>query len=177
MSQSNSLARKRRSGIVTNSPPHPSSFQSHSQTANMKQVGLTLPQVVSVIDSRLIQLETFMKETKSMTVGQTENNGLSVKPTMPVISEVDERITNEFIIEANHRFDFLMNEIVDLKDVVMKLQAYTMEVNKTLLEERIHLLSDIGFLPTTEQVAAIADIGPLVEEPIYTDEFTLSDSV
>lgn len=174
MSQANSLARKRKSGIVPNSPPPPS-FQTSSPTANMKQVGLTLPQVVAVIDSRLILLETFMKETKSMTDGQTENSGLSVKPAMPVISEADERITNEFIIEANHRFDFLMNEIVDLKDVIMKLQAYTMDVNKTLLEERIHLLSDIGSSPTTEQVNT--SMGALAEETTHADEFTLSDSV
>jgi len=31
-----------------------------------------------------------------------------------------------------------------LKDIVLKLQAYTMEVNKTLYEERIHVLSDMG---------------------------------
>jgi hypothetical protein len=41
------------------------------------------------------------------------------------------------------RFDILAREIADLKDVVLKLQAYTMDVNKTLLEERIHILSDL----------------------------------
>jgi len=45
---------------------------------------------------------------------------------------------------VNHRFEFLMNELIDLKDIVLKLQTYTMDVNKTLLDERIHLLSDIS---------------------------------
>ena len=135
MSQANSLARKRRAGIASE-PPQPSFPNSNpQQNANSKQVGLTLPQVVAVIDSRLILLETFMRDTKSKTSTQSQ-----IESNIPILPEMD----NEFISEVNHRFDFLMNELVDLKDVVMKLQSYTMDVNKTLLEERIHLLSDIG---------------------------------
>jgi hypothetical protein len=142
MSQANSLARKRRAGITQELPP---SFPNSNspQNANAKQVGLTLPQVVAVIDSRLILLETFMRDTKSKTSTQSQPH---IESNMPVIPESD----NEFISEVNHRFEFLMNELVDLKDVVMKLQSYTMDVNKTLLEERIHLLSDIGPSLVTE---------------------------
>jgi hypothetical protein len=31
-----------------------------------------------------------------------------------------------------------------MKDIVLKLQSYTMEVNKTLMEERINVFSDLG---------------------------------
>jgi len=30
-----------------------------------------------------------------------------------------------------------------LKDILIKLQSYTMEVNKRLVDERIHILSDV----------------------------------
>jgi hypothetical protein len=35
----------------------------------------------------------------------------------------------------------LAGEVEALKDIVLKLQSYTMEVNKTLYEERIQMLS------------------------------------
>ena len=38
----------------------------------------------------------------------------------------------------------LAQEVADLKDIVLKLQSYTMDVNKTLFEERIQVLSDMG---------------------------------
>jgi hypothetical protein len=38
----------------------------------------------------------------------------------------------------------IVEEVATLKDIVLKLQTYTMDVNKTLLEERINILSDLG---------------------------------
>jgi hypothetical protein len=46
--------------------------------------------------------------------------------------------------EFDTKFAVLAQEVADLKDIVLKLQAYTMEVNKTLYEERIQVLSDMG---------------------------------
>jgi len=43
-----------------------------------------------------------------------------------------------------NRFELIVTEINSLKDIVMKLQSYTMEVNKMLVDERIHILSDLG---------------------------------
>ena len=181
MSQANSLARKRRAGITQNPfPPSNSSNPSVSNQSqnqgqnpgpNVKQVGLTLPQVVAVIDSRLILLETFMKESKSKDTFSSNSSSELMK--MPSLTETDEDTTNEFISEVNHRFEFLMNEIADLKDIVMKLQSYTMEVNKSLLEERIHLLSDIGSSPIPQTLPTIT-IGT---EPVKIEESISSDSV
>ena len=42
----------------------------------------------------------------------------------------------EFVSEYDHRYDVLANEIHQLKDMVMKLQTYTMDVNKMLIDER-----------------------------------------
>ena len=38
----------------------------------------------------------------------------------------------------------LAEEIASLKDTLLKLQTYTMDVNKMLLDERVNVLSDLG---------------------------------
>lgn len=135
-----SLARKRRSEgqPQTQSQSQPqiqynpninSQQQPQSQQPPQKPMGtgLTLPQVIAVIDNRLIVLENFMKDT--VTVDQIQTSELP--PT-------------EFVEEVQTRFDILAREISDLKDVILKLQSFTMDVNRALLEERIHILSDLG---------------------------------
>ena len=49
----------------------------------------------------------------------------------------------DVIEEFNGRFEIIATEMSDLKDTIMKLQTYTMDVNKMLLGERIHILSEI----------------------------------
>ena len=131
MSQANAAARKRRAGGATlqdNAVPAQTNNISQSQTP---KGGLTLPQVISLVDKRLITLETFMKEGGSQT-----NASASVSAS--------EDAVNAMADEFDTKFAVLAQEVADLKDVVLKLQAYTMEVNKTLYEERIQVLSDMG---------------------------------
>jgi hypothetical protein len=45
--------------------------------------------------------------------------------------------------EFDKRYELLAEEIVNLKNIVLSLQSYTMEVNKTLMEERVRIFSDI----------------------------------
>ena len=45
--------------------------------------------------------------------------------------------------EINVHFELFANEIANLKDTVMKLQSYTMDVNKMLVNERIQILSNM----------------------------------
>ena len=142
------MARKRRAeSSAVNQSSIPSNI---GQNSNSRPVtsqnpptgsgsGLTLPQVISVIDTRLIVLETFMKESKVATNSTTDNKVSS--PSTQV--QVQGPETNEIMEEMDTRFDILAREIADLKDIVLKLQAFTMDVNKTLLEERIHILSDL----------------------------------
>jgi hypothetical protein len=92
--------------------------------------------VISVIDTRLIQLETFMKESKNGVDGSSSQ-------TVSFSDENTVALQNEIMNEMNHRFEVLASEVAELKDIVLKLQSYTMDVNKTLLEERIHILSDV----------------------------------
>lgn len=132
MSQANAAARKRRAGgasIQDNVAPV-QNLQSQTPKA-----GLTLPQVISLVDKRLITLETFMKDSGSST---------NVLSNVPTTSSVSEDAVNQLADEFNSKFEMLAQEVADLKDIVLKLQSFTMEVNKTLFEERIQVLSDMG---------------------------------
>jgi hypothetical protein len=128
MSQANAAARKRRAGGASISGmPEPVAQQAPPQGA-----GLTLPQVIALVDKRLVTLETFMRDTKTH---------VPVQASAQV--QVPAAIDDEMLDEINTKFDLLAGEVAELKDMLVKLQSYTMEVNKKLFDERIQLLSDV----------------------------------
>lgn len=133
MSSSNAAAIRRRVGAqgvpapapgqsTPNMPTPPSNSNQPSAPAQM-----TLQQVISTVDKRLSQLETIVKSNND------NNNNSNDSSDLPLIVD-----------EFNNRFELIVTEINSLKDIVMKLQSYTMEVNKMLVDERIHILSDLG---------------------------------
>lgn len=133
MSQGNSAARKRRAGGASFEPQNPQQVSRPSQGPSQgPATGLTLPQVIAVVDARLIKLETFMKDTQSSSGKSVVQQVQQVQQESMDMSEFDEK------------FEVLANEIADLKDIVLRLQSYTMDVNKMLMEERINVLSDMG---------------------------------
>ena len=50
---------------------------------------------------------------------------------------------SKIIEEFKNKIEILANEIGELKDVILKLQSFTMEVNKSLYDDRIHIMSEI----------------------------------
>ena len=131
MSQANAAARKRRAGGSS----MPGSPEPMVQQQQPPAAGLTLPQVIALVDKRLVNLETFMKETKAQATKP------SVQPSVPLPSaELDDALVEEI----NTKFELLATEVAELKDMIVKLQSFTMEVNKKMFEERIQLLSDVG---------------------------------
>jgi predicted nucleic acid-binding Zn-ribbon protein len=165
MSRAIASARQRRAGVETPVAPQLSTSQ-----ANPSQSGLTLPQVISLVDTRLIRLEQFMKET--------QENNTTYKPVIEfrdsgsnvVSSESDpDQLTdlNEILEEYNNRFVLLAEEMAQLKDTIMKLQTYTMDVNKMLLEERVNVLSDLGNNTSTFTMNGTSED---VEENISVEE-------
>jgi hypothetical protein len=152
MSQANSAARKRRAGGASFEPQNPQQASRPGQGPSQGQgpaTGLTLPQVIAVVDARLIKLETFMKDTQT--------GGKSVVQQVKQVSAQESTDMSEF----DEKFEVLANEIADLKDIVLRLQSYTMDVNKMLMEERINVLSDMGendlaLAPETETESAPA---------------------
>tara|TARA_E500000331_G_C17146548_1_gene665215 strand:- start:190 stop:750 length:561 start_codon:yes stop_codon:yes gene_type:complete len=125
MSNANASAKKRRANLNSSSPmdtaiPVPS-------TTDKSKNGLTLPQVIALVDSRLTKLEESATQNKSSNI---PSDHVSEDALKPILQEYD------------HRFTMLATQINDLKEIVLKLQSYTMDVNKSLLEERIHFISE-----------------------------------
>jgi len=131
MSSSNAAAIRRRAGTQASSqPPTPPHSTTKSASTNPSSVSssstqMTLQQVIATVDKRLIQLETIASANNATVTG--------LNPDLSVVVD-----------EFNNRFELIVTEINSLKDIVMKLQTYTMEVNKMLVDERIHVLSDLG---------------------------------
>jgi hypothetical protein len=143
MSNSIAAAKKRRAGIQPTTPQQNSIPPQSTDASSMESPKLTLPQVIAVIDNRLINLEQFMKEIKENSIQpeqfaseDTENIELNES------SEVIKVPIAEYVVEMDKKFELLVEEISELKDIVLKLQSFTMEVNKTLMEDRIQILSD-----------------------------------
>ena len=137
MSRAIASARQRRAGVLPQEPP-----AIPTASKGVEQTGLTLPQVIALVDTRLIKLEKFMKES-------IENNEKTVSFATTPVDENSTLQDNEVDITAilddfNSRFMLLAEEIASLKDTLMKLQSYTMDVNKMLLEERVNVLSNLG---------------------------------
>ena len=135
MSRAVASAKQRRAGV---SAPEPPAFSAPAPPAN----GLTLPQVIALVDSRLIKLEKFMKDTLESDPAQPSLER-SVSFAQDAVTG-EETSVAEVLQEYETRFMLLAEEIAQLKDTLMKLQTYTMEVNKMLLEERVNVLSDLG---------------------------------
>ena len=121
MSSAIASARQRRAGL---SPEPPSSSPSVNKT-DKPTSGLTLQQIINLIDIRLIKIEKYVSEN----MNNSKNTSSQQEKSSPVISD-------DILEEYEQRFELLANEIATLKDIVLKLQSYTMDVNRVLLEER-----------------------------------------
>jgi hypothetical protein len=129
MSQALASARKRRA------PPEPVPTirpQQQQQQQGVNAPGLTLPQVIALVDKRLIALETHAKE--QLEKQQQPEVQLQNAPVPSNIAEV--------LDEYSSRFDIIAEELASLKNMLLTLQSFTMEVNKTLMDDRIRILSD-----------------------------------
>ena len=112
MSAALSAAKKRRAPIAVD-PPKFSPIQQQQQQQPPQVGGLTLQQVIALIDKRLINLET------------------------AEVNETDTTELEDMTEEYENRFDILAQEISELKQTVLSLQTYTMEVNKMLFDEKM----------------------------------------
>jgi len=130
MSASIAAAKKRRAPAQQTAPPAPVPTRNLTPAQPMSSPGLTLPQVIALVDQRLISLETGMRELRTATPREETE-----------LPEVPSNLT-EVLEEFNSRFESLADEIGNLKNIVLSLQSYTMDVNKMLLEERVRILSE-----------------------------------
>ena len=114
------------------------------QTTNISQKPMSLQQVISVFDKRLLIIENKMIN-EQQTMNTSNNSTNIVQPTInnEQIQTLIQNQLNEHISEFDHRYQMLATEITNLKQIVLKLQSYTLDVNKSLIEERVQILSDM----------------------------------
>ena len=132
MSSSNAAAIRRRVGNqnnlpTTNSSSNLGSIPENSNSDKKENVKtLTMTEMVTLLNSRVVALE---RGTNQIATSSNDNTALE-----------EFRSLSD---EMNIRFELFANEIANLKDTVMKLQTYTMDVNKMLMNERIQILSSV----------------------------------
>ena len=128
------------------STPQPTSSIQNQQPINLQQSNsqkpMSLQQVISVFDKRLLHIESIIATEQQLI------NGNAVPVEQPSINneqvqEMIQHYLHPHISEFDHRYQMLATEIANLKQIVLKLQAYTLDVNKSLIEERIQILSDM----------------------------------
>ena len=116
-----SSAKKRRAANNSNNDINNNTMNNNNNmntpTSSKPSNALSLQNVITTLNTRLTKLEN---STNVETVDKTDLD----------------------ISEINTRFDILVNEINEIKDMLLKLQTFTMEVNKSLFDERINILSD-----------------------------------
>jgi hypothetical protein len=157
MSRSNAAAIRRRTGLSpseTPPAPTPSSNPASTSSANQQEPRkLTLPEVITLFDSRISKLEANLKPMSEQVASNTSSS--------TNISNL-----NEILDEFNHRFEVIADELTTLKDTLLSLQTYTMDVNKMLLNERVRVLSDLGnnVQLTTTDDAEITSVFSLASE-------------
>jgi hypothetical protein len=141
MSAANAAAIRRRANnqpttpTPSNTPTNNTNAIPQTAPANNNQPGLTLKQVINNLDNRISSLET----------------------KTPDINGIDTVFSPTVMEEFNARFEILANELADIKDTIMKLQTFTMEVNKSMHDERIHILSEVGSTATVNNIKDISD--------------------
>lgn len=129
MSRSNASAIRRRAqeqDTIQSTPPLP------PQKTVTEQRVLSTQEVILSLNNRLGILEEKLSNT---TDNNTDNNSNEY---------INQDQLNNIINDLNNKFNTVADEMDDIKNIVIKLQSYTMDVNKTLIEERVKMLSTIN---------------------------------
>jgi hypothetical protein len=168
------------SSILQNPQSFKQQMTNEPKPADQPQsAGLTIHQVIALIDTRLVALEKFAKDTNDARSVQSPTNEPSGSVALPEnLVTVD--VVNSLIEDFNNRYDAFTQEMATLKNIVLSLQSYTMDVNKTLLEERVRILSDLGDTPDQQLIHEIKnDIYSKADnnEPALTISHELIDAV
>ena len=125
MSQGNAAAVRRR--VKNIEPPRPGSSNdlkpTSTQSPSSTSSNLSISDAFKLVNERLVNLE----------------KGLGSQ----VETQYSSTLSEDIISEYEERFKVIAQEIGELKDVVYKLQTFTMDVNKALYDERVKILGDI----------------------------------
>ena len=138
MSSSNAAAIRRRVGsqnnlpTATNQSSNLGSIPENVDTDKKENVKTyTMTEMVTLLNSRVVALERGNNQNATATASASASDNTTLEELRSLADEV------------NIRFELFANEIANMKDIVMKLQTYTMDVNKMLMNERIQILSNV----------------------------------
>jgi hypothetical protein len=130
---------------------NPLSTSATPQVTQNEQVDYKKPmglqQVITVFDKRLLVLEKAIIDNKiEVPVTPTNsvnsvNSELNIKMIETLREDLKITVTEQ-ASEFDYRTQMMAEEITSLKEIVMKLQSYTLDVNKMLMEERMQMFSD-----------------------------------
>ena len=105
---------------------------------------MSLQQVISVFDKRLLHIEGHIIKN-GYANNQTEKvDSSSITKDMDSLKESIRANLDGQFSEFDHRYQLLANEISNLKQIVLKLQSYSLEINKSLMDERNEILSKLN---------------------------------
>lgn len=144
MSNSIAAAKRRRAGIQSSTPDVTASTQPSVVNTQQTNQKLSIQNFVVLLDKRISTLEESIKSN-------TEPNNIKLELETPEGKKVM-KIT-EYMEEMDTKFNMLAEEIINMKDIVLKLQSFTMEVNKSLVSSQSlkDILSpDKGVTPDVE---------------------------
>ena len=176
-----SSAKRRRANNVLTSPlfQNPENQQNQSNSHDKSSIEdmpnrpLTLQQALQILNGRIVQLE------RTASNGPVENTSTENTPTSSVdetrVQEIVSNMMETHLSEFNHRYEILASEILNLKHIVMKLQSYTLDINKTLIEERIQVLSEmpdkggISIIEVTDDLHLREDITNMTNDSMLND--------
>ena len=183
-SQSTASAKRRRAGLV-NTPIFKS--EDNQQSTNVPtpmdiKKPMSLQQVITVFDQRLLHLEKIIIEQSPESQISEGNAEINLEQLNEIQESFQTSIT-KCVNEFDHRYNLLANEVVELKEMLLKLQSYTLEVNKALYENKTQgLLEKKTITENKKQTKEEEDMDEILEkafEEIQTEsiEETQTESI
>jgi uncharacterized coiled-coil DUF342 family protein len=119
------LAKKRRANLSAVQEVPSSPAATPAAAPQSRAGGMSLPQILNVIEKRILSLEKAVEDNRDASSSKDVSEPIDIDAQLrPIIDEYDAR------------FEMLATQINEMKDALMKLQSFTMDVNKTLFEER-----------------------------------------
>jgi len=136
---------------------------------------MSLQQVISVFDKRLLHIESYMLNNTPLTTNEKSLSTSDVTKDMETLkTSIRENLDGQFS-EFDHRYQVLATELSNIKQVVLKLQTYTLEINKSLMDERTTILSQLSEIQEKLKNGTSIDACTNTENSEETIQFAIND--
>lgn len=173
MSNSLASAKRRRANLQPETTSVPQPQQSQGSNQPQSQTKLTIPAYLSLLESRLLTLEK--------RVDGSDGTALMVEMDGPDGAKNTMKIT-DYMEDMDKRFQMLAEEITNMKDIVLSLQRYTMEVNQNLLSQMTSTsdapqITNLDVTSGTTIDSSLESLQPPIEEPSSSLSAELKDLI